>query len=96
MRRSPMEFAVSPELYRKHKDAILQLSLAIQNYDGKNYTPQPLTDEEIAKKLGITVKEVREIRCIAEVDVFPSNIWMEADIFKNERAKKFLSKIGKS
>jgi hypothetical protein len=77
------------ELYRRHRDTVFQLSLAIQNYDGKTYTPPPLSDKAIAEKIGLTAEEVREIRCLAEADALPASVWAEADVFKNERAKKF-------
>ena len=83
---------VTTKLYKKHKDAVIRLSLAVQNYDGKTYHPKPYSDKEIAEKLGLTEKEVIEIRCIAEVDVHSSNTWMEADIFKNKRAKAHATK----
>jgi len=83
---------LSVDLYRKHKDAVLQLSLAIQNYDGKSYTPTPLTDKAIAEKIGLTEKEAKEIRCIAETDIHHLNVWIEADTFKNERVKRYLRK----
>ena len=75
-----MVHVVSPELYRKYKDKVLELSNAIQ--EGR----RGLSPKEISKVLGISVEDVREILSVAEKDV-PLEWYREAEIFKTSRAK---------
>ena len=81
---------VSPELYNKYKEIVLDMSLAVQVYDG--YTQvrdnHSLTDEEIAERLGLAVDDVREIRCIAECDMFPADEWWNSQRSKQERCER--------
>jgi hypothetical protein len=83
---------ISSELYRKYRQQVLDLSLAVQEYDGTRMKREEncLTDREIAKRLGLAVHEVTEIRCIAEVDLIPPETWMESDRWKRDRIQKKL------
>lgn len=75
---------VSPELYRRHREAVLAYTNARQRFaDGQ--VVRGLSDVEIAGKLGITPEEAQEIRCIAELDLAESGRWFEADAWKEER-----------
>ncbi len=87
---------VSPELYEKYKHQILEMSCAIQYYEGTVAVRESssLTDQEIADKLGLGVDDVTEIRCIAEVDLLPADTWMQSDNWKREQAAKFFGKRG--
>jgi hypothetical protein len=78
-----MTMIISPELYEKFKDEILRYTNARQRYEpGK---PQRgLSDAEIAEKLGISIPEVTEIRCIAELDVIDTSRFLDADGWKQE------------
>jgi len=72
--------AISPELYRKYRDEVLKLSNSIQGEKKRG-----LTVEEIAMKLGLEVREVREILSIAEKDI-PFEEWEKADRFKERKS----------
>lgn len=87
---------VSPELYNKYKQQVLEMSLAIQYYDGTTVRREEssLTDEEIAERLGLDVADVTEIRCIAEVDLLPADAWMKSYDWKMDRARKAMRKRG--
>ena len=81
---------VSPELYNKYKETILNMSLAVQEYDGYSMVRErsALTDEEIAERLGLDPSEVAEIRSIAECDLFPAEEWWNADRIKQQRCER--------
>lgn len=85
-----MPFPISPDLYRKHRDAVLSLTNAKQRYEpGRNL--RGLTDAEIAEKLGITPEEATEIRCIAELEAADAECFFEADAWKElafEKARR--------
>ena len=87
---------VSPELYEKYKHQILEMSCAIQVYEGTVAVrdSHSLTDQEIADKLGLDVEDVTEIRCIAEIDTLPADTWMKSDNWKREKTNKFFAKRG--
>lgn len=81
---------VSPELYHKYKHQVLEMSLAIQYYEGTTAVRKSssLSDQEIADRLGLDVDDVTEIRCIAEIDLLPADAWIEADHWKWEKAQR--------
>ena len=85
---------VSPELYHKYKHQILEMSPAIQYYEGTRMKRESssLSDREIAEKLGLDVDDVTEIRCIAEIDLLPPDIWIQSDNWKREMARKSFEK----
>ena len=64
---------VSTEIYEAYKQIILEMSPAIQVYNGATLIrdESSLTDLEIAERLGLPVELVTEIRCIAEIDLAP-------------------------
>ncbi len=79
-----MPFSISASLYREFKDRVLALTNARQRHEpGKAI--RGLTDEEIAKTLGISTAEATEIRCIAELDLMDPARFFEADEWKEER-----------
>ena len=73
-------YAISPELYRKYRDEVLNLSNSIQG--GRK---RGLSVEEIAMKLGLDVRDVKEVLSIAEKDM-PFREWEKADRFKEKRS----------
>lgn len=73
-------YAISPELYRKYRDEVLNLSNSIQGGWKRG-----LSVEEIAMKLGLDVRDVKEILSIAEKDM-PFQEWEKADRFKEKRS----------
>ena len=83
---------VSPELYNKYKRRILEMSPAIQYYEGRVARRQSssLSDREIADRLGLDVDDVTEIRCIAEVDLLPADTWIQSANWKREKVRKSL------
>lgn len=83
---------VSPEIYRTYKKKVLEMSPAIQNYIGTTQVRESssLSDQEIADRLGLDVDTVTEIRCIAEIDLFPADAWLDATNWKRDKARKTL------
>ena len=81
---------VSPELYHKYKHQVLELSPAIQYYEGTTLKRESscLTDQEIADRLGLDVDEVTEIRCIAEIDLLPADAWLKAHDWLRDKARR--------
>ena len=86
-------YFVDPELYRQYKDQVLELSQAIQiNYPEflPPETRKPgFSDRQIAEKLGIEEKIVREIRCVAEREYYPIDEWEQALEFKDRACREF-------
>ncbi len=78
---------VSMNLYERYRDAVWGLTNARQRYEpGRKH--RGLTDEEIASKLGLTVEDVTEIRCIAEIEKTPLETYLDAERIKEERFKR--------
>ena len=86
-------YFVDPELYRKYKDQVLSMSQAIQINYTEHLPPekrQPgFSDRQIAEKLGIEERVVREIRCVAERDYYPVDEWERALEFKDRACKGY-------
>ena len=85
---------VSPKLYNKYKQQIFEMGLMFQECTGNTVLRETnsLTDQEIADKLGLDVNDVENIRCIAEVDCLPYNIWTESAEGVEEKARKPFAK----
>ncbi len=86
-------YFVDPDTYKKYKDEILELSHAVQ-VNFQEHLPaekrQPgLTDEQIAKKLGLDLQTVREIRCVAERDKYPIDEFEAAIRFKEKACRDY-------
>jgi hypothetical protein len=81
---------VSPELYNRYKEQILEMSPAIQSYEGTEVCRESssLTDQEIADRLGLDVEDVTEIRCIAELDLLPADAWLQSANWKRKKTQK--------
>ena len=81
---------VSPELYNKYKHQVLEMSPAIQYYEGTTAIRESssLSDQEIADRLGLDVDDVTEIRCIAEVDCLPADTWLKSDNWKRDIVRR--------
>ena len=88
-----MTLFVDPELYKTYKDEILDLSDSVQVSINEHLTgpgrPRPLSDAEIAEKLGLDEAVVREIRVVAERDRYPLEEWQEAIEFKKRACEAF-------
>jgi DNA-directed RNA polymerase sigma subunit (sigma70/sigma32) len=75
---------VSMDLYNRYKEDVWKLTNAKQRFEpGK--VNRGLTDKEIASRLGLTVEEVIEIRCIAENDRISLEAYMDAEDTKEKR-----------
>lgn len=86
-------YFVDPKTYEKYKDEILDLSHAVQiNFQEQLPAEkrQPgFSDRQIAEKLGIEEKVVREIRCVAERDKYPLDEFEEAIRFKEKACRDY-------
>ena len=86
-------FFVDPEIYKQHKDEILRLSDTVQINFQEHLTPgerrRGLSDKEIAEKLGLDERTVREIRVVAERDTYDLSEWEKAIEFKDKACRAF-------
>ncbi len=86
-------YFVDPELYKQYKDRVLELSQAIQINYPEHLPPERrkpgFSDRQIAEKLGIEEKAVREIRCVAEREYYPVDEWERALEFKDKACRDF-------
>ena len=86
-------FFVEPDLYKKYKDDILRLSDSVQvnihEHLADDTRQRPLSDKEIAAKLGLDERVVREIRVVAERDYYPIDEWDKAIAFKDRACRAF-------
>ncbi|MDP2727468.1 MAG: hypothetical protein Q8P59_07970 [Dehalococcoidia bacterium] len=80
-----MSNAVSAELYRKYKDQVLSLTTAHQRMEGQAMVGT-ISDRDIARKLGLSEEQVRDIRCLAEMEGIDMDWYPEAEEFKRVRA----------
>ena len=89
-----MDRYISPDLYSKFKQQVLDMSLAVQYYIGLEQQRESscLSDEEIGQRLGLSADEVTEIRTIAENDLLPANAWMESDQEKRRKCERFFTR----
>ena len=85
-----MSKTVPPGLYHRYKYQVLEMSPAIQFYEGTRLRRDTscLSDREIAERLGLDVDDVTEIRCIAEVELLPPDTWVKSAAWKREKAGK--------
>ncbi len=89
-------FFVDPELYEKHRDEVLRLSNSIQVNIQEHFPAEQrggrLSDREIAERLGLSEKVVREIRVVAERDSYPLDEWRRAIEFKERACRGYAEK----
>ena len=83
---------VDMDLYNRYKDDILKLTKAKQRIEPQT-SHRGLTDREIASRLGLTVADVTEIRCIAEIEMISLERYLDADDIKEQRYKRAPGKI---
>ncbi len=89
-------FFVDPEVYKKHRDKVLELSDSYQ-IDIHEFLPAekrttPLSDAQIAEKLGLDERTVREIRVVAERDAYGLDEWEKAIEFKKKACEEYAKK----
>lgn len=86
-------FFVEPELYQQYKDEILRLSdscqVNIHEHLPSEQRQRGLSDREIAAKLNLEERVVREIRVVAERDYYPIDEWEKAIEFKDKACRAF-------
>ena len=86
-------FFVDPEIYKQHKDEILRLSDSVQINFQEHLPPaerrRGLSDKEIAERLGLDERTVREIRVVAERDTYDLSEWEKAIEFKDKACRAF-------
>jgi ribosome-binding protein aMBF1 (putative translation factor) len=86
-------FFVDPEIYRRHRAEVLQLSDSEQVDVHEQLPPERrkrgLSDREIAAKLGLDERTVTEIRVVAERDCYGLDEWQKAIEFKDEACRAF-------
>ena len=86
-------FFIDPKTYRRHREEILELSNSIQ-VDIHEHLPgdkrrRGLSDREIAERLGLDERTVREIRVVAERDYYDIEEWDKAVEFKDKACRAF-------
>ena len=83
-------FFVDPEVYNKYKDQILEMAQSIQVNYVEHMAPEKrkpgYSDEQIAEKLGLDVRVVREIRCVGEREYYGIDEWERPRSLKNVSA----------
>ena len=89
-------YFVDPKTYKKYKDQVLELSHAVQ-INFQEHLPahkrQPgLSDRQIAQRLGIEERVVREIRCVAERDKYPIDEFEAAIHFKDKACRDYAAR----
>jgi hypothetical protein len=77
-------FRLDPDVYRKYRDEVLQLSNSFQVIGARG-----LSDAEIAEKLGLDERTVTEIRCVAERDTYSLDEWQRAIDFKRRATREW-------
>ena len=86
-------YFVDPKTYKKYKNEVMQYSQSVQiNY--QEFLPpekrQPgLSDKQIAEKLGLEERVVREIRVVAERDKYSIDEWEKALEFKDKACRNY-------
>ena len=86
-------FFIEPEVYSQYKDEVLRLSNSFQvnihEHLPADRRQRGLSDQEIAAKLGLEERVVREIRVVAERDYYPIDEWEKAIEFKDKACRAF-------
>ena len=86
-------FFIDPATYRRYKDEVLRLSDSIQIDFNEHLPPEKrrrgLSDREIAEKLSLEERVVREIRVVGERDYYDLDEWQRAIEFKDEACRAY-------
>ena len=86
-------FFVDPEIYKQYREAVLTLSDSVQINFQEHLPPETrrrgLSDREIAEKLDLDERTVREIRVVAERDTYDLSEWEKAIEFKDKACRAF-------
>ena len=89
-------FYLDPEIYRKYRERVLELSNSIQ-VDINEHLPagerrRGLSDREIADRLQLEERIVTEIRCVGERDYYGLDEWEKAIQFKRKACRDYVEK----
>ena len=84
---------VDPELYHRYRDQVVRMSNSHQ-VDINEFLPsdvrrRALTDAEIAVELGLDLRDVTEIRVVAEHDEYPIEEYEASARFKDAAAASY-------
>ena len=84
---------VDPDLYEAHREEVVAWSNSFQ-VDRHEFLPEGqrkrgLSDLEIAERLGLDVRDVTEIRVVAENDQYPIEEYEAAARFKDAAAASY-------
>ena len=80
-------YIVDPKLYTKYKDEVLKRCASFQRSDKR-----AMSDREIADELGLDARDVTQIRCVAERDCYPIEMYQESMDFKRQAARDYAEK----
>jgi DNA-directed RNA polymerase specialized sigma subunit len=84
---------VDPELYRRYRAEIVQMSnshqVNINEFLPAGVRQRAMTDAEIADELGLDLRDVTEIRVVAEHDEFPIEEYEASARFKDAAAASY-------
>ncbi len=91
---------VDPELYAQYRDEVVRMSTSHQ-VDINEFLPpdvrkRGLSDAEIAEQLGLDVRDVTEIRVVAEHDEYGIEEYEASARFKDAAAESYLERGVKS
>lgn len=84
---------VDPDLYEQYREKVVRLSNSYQ-VDTNEFLPDDqrqrgLSDTEIAERLGLDVRDVTEIRVVAEHDEYPIEEYEASARFKDAAAASY-------
>ncbi|MCP3993166.1 MAG: hypothetical protein GY724_29155 [Actinomycetia bacterium] len=84
---------VDPELYRRYRAQVVQMSnshqVNINEFLPEGVRRRAMTDAEIAEELGLELRDVTEIRIIAEHDEYPIEEYEASARFKDAAAASY-------
>ena len=87
-------YVVDPELYDRYRDEVVRLANShqhdINEFLDEGVRKRALSDAEIAERLGIDVRDVTEIRAVAEHDEYSLEEYEAAARFKDAAAESYL------
>jgi len=92
-------FHLDPEVYKKYRDQVIELSNSIQVDINEHLPPgkrrRGLSDREIAERLGLDERTVTEVRAVAERDYYDLSEWERAIEFKRKACRDYVeNRIG--
>ena len=86
-------FYIDPEIYRTYRDRVIEMSQSVQVNYPEHLPPEirkpGFSDEQIAAKLGLDTRTVREIRCVAEREYYGLEEWQRAIEFKEQACRGY-------